>query len=1807
MAELLGKTIVGTWDEINNLEKETELLLKKVKGKNVSNKKKEMYVGAKNALSQGSPSKREKENLKSKNQNEENQVHNKKLTAKHKKSGKVLSLSLNSGIEEMAASMDKTRNLFSDSRMTVEVLDDASPDNSPRDVEDDKKRMKRMLQAQRQSLKQKQSKITEDQFRSINFDNEKTRVEGKRDLFFSAPGISADDVTVERERLTKLEESSRKLKKKLDDESDGVRVFLVKDKAVTKVQSLFRGHIGRQKFSLTKRLREIVDDEASDWIEVRDRESGDIWFYNKLNGESQWERPDDMFSKLSSKATLKILPVIKSGNKSLSQNSGYSLTIPSNGGSSNQESSSSNIKGNNMSVSMVLPTLEATNQSKSGFLETKNNKSVKFNDDIEALEAHRKIEAQAQIDIDKEMGIDNLNNGEKLGALDGYFKPQLRTTILDALLETRFDSVSTVLADKRWYESQEDPVLKQRKIVPTSVGAPLNPNVAIGSKSIRLNPNNKPMTAMMTFNQVDGSTKMSIDKNADVHKKEIDPLEQYKQEDLTMTDLEHPGFEEEVAKGNMCFGCWSAGLRKSCASHTDTNMKLKASQTMLLCRNWELGVQRRRYRAEEIQEVFLRQGSSLRYDNKRKCFYTTMEMKHQVYRAQTQLLEENNRKLILTTKVKRWLLSFVDEVRMGKTKTSKAAQRSAAVMRVRRSKAAFQCTEDYGKEIRGQLPVPPITGYSLAERKNEIHYLFKHPDLATNAEVELINVYPTRKSGFLYDPREYHRSLPRSIPMPRANMKAITDKNSHRQTLYIPENSPAAWLERLVSSTTRDCSIQAIDQIKELTPLPGLELLRRTKEPPPSTIKFATLGMKMVKGNTSIGGLPLELLIYQIITTYFPVQYGNFMVMDKSTISPGVSPEISITFPSVLMGPLTQQYNLRQLEHPLNYRRAPTISFNNNIKPDNKFFYGTNRPEQTGEQESHGFRTSVYSRYLEVEVKTDPQAFTPSSEVVSLNIPNANKSNVTHVDLTYPFCEPSTRDNSTLDFFHLLLTGAMSGSKPQVFTALTYQESGLFMKDCRTDLPMGHLVTTVYRSWAFTQKDTIEEFKTDDGVAYWYHRRTGQTFWERPLYQEEELSPLEGGTILDTDHPEMPLLISKGLEMGGIRYKQGDFRKSMLTHHESDLEAETRRESANFSATQARLRGTLPDNPRQLAGTGNSIHGIEGSIEEEQQQDNFDVSQSRAATANSSNNGGIGPAAFGIGDLSLESSGLPPSSPSRQGTATTNQSRPSTGSRPPPSAFGGSKLGSMLESDEVTQPGGGKGDEVHTIENAPILPGVDGKQMLDLTQNLGKMMMGMMTNGASAQEMVGLGMSMGMTLLQTQVAQGQAENTVGRPIPGVVERRIGSASEHELTNLSATDFPSLSEEEFEEKSISQSRVSSPSRTSSKPGSKQLRIGNEPIGVVNPTQIISSIKDLDRTEEHQQMSQYSELINRPLNSFEKARNLVVQPALPSVTPDEAPPKHLTHVLPKDAEEAMSKTVPVLVYPELSTCTPGGAPQEANTHEAAGINTSYVPHSEGDKQTFVKGAVDPLRRVVMPLPVGFFAAIVAKHSAKQEVDYLPQVPNLPESRTVGRVKPRSSAMDWLAVNFDPWSAGKSPLNVEFVGSLNAKAENLFRGKAPGEVLDALDTLRAANSDGAPATLDDVEGIAKQRQDITKAQVLAQDYKKICSLVRHGKFGDVEELLNQPEWSVPIDYQDDMGNSLMHFATQNGNKRMVKLCLRRGSALNLQNLLGQTPLHFAYGYGYAEVGDYLINKGADDTIKNKDGLTCYEGLGARELMLL
>jgi len=341
-------------------------------------------------------------------------------------------------------------------------------------------------------------------------------------------------------------------------------------------------------------------------------------------------------------------------------------------------------------------------------------------------------------------------------------------------------------------------------------------------------------------------------------------------------------------------------------------------------------------------------------------------------------------------------------------------------------------------------------------------------------------------------------------------------------------------------------------------------------------------------------------------------------------------------------------------------------------------------------------------------------------------------------------------------------------------------------------------------------------------------------------------------------------------------------------------------------------------------------------------------------------------------------------------------------------------------------------------------------------------------------------------------------------------------------------------------------------------------------------------------------------------MEVARQLRVDKA--TDTPDVAPPKILTNRKPSNAEDGLreAKTMPLLAYPELSTKLPNGAPVPYSMQQPAGMGSSFVTKAEEETQKMVSGTDLSLRRTVMPLPVGFFAAIEAKHVAGQAVDYLPQVPNLPQARNIGRVKPRSAAADWMMISFDPWSAGKNPLSTEFIPSLMEKAEKFVEG-GPAKAAEAFEQLRDSTLAGAFVSIEDEAGLQQQRADISKQELLTAEFAKLCSLCRHSKFSDAEQLVNQADWSVPIDFQNDQGNTLLHIVAQNGNKRMVKLCLRRGANLDLQNLTGQTALHFAFGYGYAEVGQYLVEKGADDSIRNKDGLTCYEGLGAKELEYL
>jgi ankyrin repeat protein len=97
------------------------------------------------------------------------------------------------------------------------------------------------------------------------------------------------------------------------------------------------------------------------------------------------------------------------------------------------------------------------------------------------------------------------------------------------------------------------------------------------------------------------------------------------------------------------------------------------------------------------------------------------------------------------------------------------------------------------------------------------------------------------------------------------------------------------------------------------------------------------------------------------------------------------------------------------------------------------------------------------------------------------------------------------------------------------------------------------------------------------------------------------------------------------------------------------------------------------------------------------------------------------------------------------------------------------------------------------------------------------------------------------------------------------------------------------------------------------------------------------------------------------------------------------------------------------------------------------------------------------------------------------------------------------------------------------------------------------------------------------------------------RLGKYREVETALAE---GLPVDSRlgpDD--NTMLIQCAINGQKRVAKLLLRNFAEMNAQNNKGDTAMHCCYKYNYKELGEYMKSKGADDTIRNAKGQTCYE----------
>ena len=154
------------------------------------------------------------------------------------------------------------------------------------------------------------------------------------------------------------------------------------------------------------------------------------------------------------------------------------------------------------------------------------------------------------------------------------------------------------------------------------------------------------------------------------------------------------------------------------------------------------------------------------------------------------------------------------------------------------------------------------------------------------------------------------------------------------------------------------------------------------------------------------------------------------------------------------------------------------------------------------------------------------------------------------------------------------------------------------------------------------------------------------------------------------------------------------------------------------------------------------------------------------------------------------------------------------------------------------------------------------------------------------------------------------------------------------------------------------------------------------------------------------------------------------------------------------------------------------------------------------------------------------------------------------------------------------------------LDARDAAQERAQAMSELLEAASTHRGGGSSaGDPSR----PGTGRSG---------GEDAQRAFSLVRNGRHREVQELFDAGR--LFPDTRDAFGNTVLIVACQNNRKRIAKAAVKHGVPLNAQNGQGgHTALHYCFEYGYTELAEFLIRKGADEYATNTAGFHTRQGL--------
>jgi hypothetical protein len=125
--------------------------------------------------------------------------------------------------------------------------------------------------------------------------------------------------------------------------------------------------------------------------------------------------------------------------------------------------------------------------------------------------------------------------------------------------------------------------------------------------------------------------------------------------------------------------------------------------------------------------------------------------------------------------------------------------------------------------------------------------------------------------------------------------------------------------------------------------------------------------------------------------------------------------------------------------------------------------------------------------------------------------------------------------------------------------------------------------------------------------------------------------------------------------------------------------------------------------------------------------------------------------------------------------------------------------------------------------------------------------------------------------------------------------------------------------------------------------------------------------------------------------------------------------------------------------------------------------------------------------------------------------------------------------------------------------------------------------------------VERTLKIKDDLIKK--CKNDYEVLFLYIKYGEYYKFKKIFEYYKLSTEI--YDNEGNSLLNVAVQCERKRIVKYLLLQDANPNSQNNKLNSPLHYALIYQNFEIADFLIKYGANENIKNGEGLTPWQCL--------